>query len=276
VRPSSELARAWRGPGRRFPGGRGSGRARWLLVGLAAVVTIVLVVLLTRPSSGSSRSGPPPTTVPPTTAAATTTLPSKAVPIPEGIAAPVFSRIRTTDPVVFLTIDDGLIRDPAVLRFLEKHRIPVTLFLVTDPAAQGRDYFQRIVDLGATVQDHTIHHQEMPTLTPYGQNTEICKAADQLTALFGRRPWLFRPPGGKYDPETTGEARACGMRAIVLWSGSTNDGRLDLQHPGGLQPGDIILMHFRDDLRENLGVVWEAMQAAGLEPGRLEEYLPPA
>lgn len=235
----------------------------------------MVVVLLFRPSSGSSRSESPTTTAPPATPPVTT-LPSKAVPIAAGSVAPVFTKITTDDPVVFLTIDDGLIRDPAVVRFLEKRRIPVTLFLVTDPAEQGKDYFQRIVDLGATVQDHTIHHEEMPKLTPFAQHTEICKAADELGLLFGRRPWLFRPPGGKYDAETTGEARACGMRAIVLWSGSTNDGRLDLQHPGGLQSGDIILMHFRDDLRKNLEVVWAAMQKAGLEPGRLEEYLTPA
>jgi glycosyltransferase involved in cell wall biosynthesis len=31
-----------------------------------------------------------------------------------------------------------------------------------------------------------------------------------------------------------------------------NDGRLDVQGGGPLQPGDIILMHFRPDLRQNL------------------------
>ena len=235
--------------------------------------TIVLVVVLTRPS-GSSRSEP--ATTAPVTTVPVTTRPSKAVPLSSGPSAPALERIDTNDPVVFLTIDDGLIRDPAAVRFLEKHRIPVTLFLVTEPAKQGRDYFQRFVDLGATVQDHTVDHHELPTLTPFEQHHQICTAADELAVLFGRRPWLLRPPNGKYDPATAGEARACGMRAIVMWSGSTNDGRLDLQHPGGLEPGDIILMHFRDDLRENLEVVWKAMRKAGLRPGRLEEYLPPA
>ena len=272
MKPSSELARAWRGPGRRR-----NGPARWVLVGVVAVAVIVLGLVIVRPTSGSSRSEPPTTTAPPaTTAAPATTLPSSAVPIASGIAAPVFSKIPTTDPVVFLTIDDGLVRDPAVVRFLRTHHIPVTMFLVTGPATDGRAYFQSIVDIGATVQDHTVHHQALRGLAPFTQHTEICKAADVMTVLFGARPWLFRPPEGKYDTETTGEARSCGMRAIVLWNGSTNDGRLDLQHAGSLQAGDIILMHFRDDLRENLEVVWDAMQKAELHPGRLEEYLTPA
>jgi hypothetical protein len=55
-----------------------------------------------------------------------------------------------------------------------------------------------------------------------------------------------------------------------------NDGRLDVQGGGPLQPGDIILMHFRRDLRGNLEVALNAAQAAGLRPAALEQYLTPA
>jgi hypothetical protein len=34
-------------------------------------------------------------------------------------------------------------------------------------------------------------------------------------------------------------------------------------------------MHFRPDLLQNLRVALRAAKDAGLEPGRLEEYLPP-
>jgi hypothetical protein len=48
-------------------------------------------------------------------------------------------------------------------------------------------------------------------------------------------------------------------------------------HWGGpLQPGDIILMHFRTDLRGNLEVALNAARAAGLQPAALEQYLTPA
>jgi hypothetical protein len=55
-----------------------------------------------------------------------------------------------------------------------------------------------------------------------------------------------------------------------------NDGRLDVQGGGPLQAGDIILMHFRPDLRGNLEVALKAARAAGLQPAALEQYLTPA
>jgi hypothetical protein len=60
----------------------------------------------------------------------------------------------------------------------------------------------------------------------------------------------------------------------VLWRASTNDGRLDTQGEP-LQAGDIILMHFRTDLRTNLEVALNTIHAAGLRPARLEDYLTP-
>ena len=55
-----------------------------------------------------------------------------------------------------------------------------------------------------------------------------------------------------------------------------NDGRLDIQGGGRLQPGDVILMHFRRDLRQNLEVALSAAQSAGLRPAPLEQYLTPS
>ena len=70
-------------------------------------------------------------------------------------------------------------------------------------------------------------------------------------------------------------ARRCGIRAVVTWRATMNDGSLDVQRGGPLQPGDIILMHFRPDLRGNLEVALNAAQAAGLQPAALEQYLTP-
>jgi hypothetical protein len=71
-------------------------------------------------------------------------------------------------------------------------------------------------------------------------------------------------------------ARRCGIRAVVTWRATMNNGRLDVQGGGPLQPGDIILMHFRPDLRQNLEVALDAARAAGLQPAPLEDYLTPA
>jgi peptidoglycan/xylan/chitin deacetylase (PgdA/CDA1 family) len=177
--------------------------------------------------------------------------------------------------VVFFTIDDGIVRDPAAIDFIRVNHIPVTLFLLPNPVQQDPGYFRSLVQLGATVQDHTVHHVSLKTLSSAVQVQEICGSLDLLQTTFGNRPWLFRPPYGDYNAATQTAVRQCGLQAIVTWQGTMNDGVLRLQHPGTLQPGDIILMHFRPDLRQNLEVLLNATRAAGLIPAPLEQYLPP-
>ena len=194
--------------------------------------------------------------------------------IPDGPLAPVYSRLATTDPVVFFTIDDGLVRDPAVVDFIKSHRLPVTLFPVKVPVHDDQAYFDQFRALGASIQDHTVTHPDLRKLGESALRKEICTPADDDAARFGQRPWLFRPPFGFMDHRVKYMARACGLRAIVLWAGTMNDGRLDVTG-GKLKAGDIILMHFRTDLLQNLQVLTDAAKAAGLTPAPLESYLPP-
>jgi peptidoglycan/xylan/chitin deacetylase (PgdA/CDA1 family) len=76
------------------------------------------------------------------------------------------------------------------------------------------------------------------------------------------------------NSNTAFAARSCGIRAIVLWKAATNDGRVDTQG-GPLIAGDIVLMHFRADLRQNLENVLNAAKAQGLRPAYLSDYLTP-
>jgi hypothetical protein len=62
------------------------------------------------------------------------------------------------------------------------------------------------------------------------------------------------------------------MKALILWRGATNDGRLDIVG-GQFHPGDILLMHFRTDLVQNLRLVLDRAEAEGYKIGRLEDYL---
>ena len=196
--------------------------------------------------------------------------------IPAGPVAPVISRVATTDPVVFFTIDDGLVQDPAVVDYLRAQRIPVTLFPVPAYVHQNSGYFQAIHALGASIQDHTgSTRPDLRRLGDAAQQTEICGPLDEYTDQFGARPWLFRPPFGGISPALPVIARGCGIRAVVLWQATMNDGVLRTQG-GPLQRGDIILMHFRADLRQNLEAALNAARDLGLHPAALEQYLTPA
>jgi peptidoglycan/xylan/chitin deacetylase (PgdA/CDA1 family) len=126
--------------------------------------------------------------------------------------------------------------------------------------------------LGATIQDHTLTHPQLRTLGWSDQHHQICDEIPDLTSIYGTRPTLFRPPYGEWNETTRSIVAGCGLRALILWRGATNDGRLDIVS-GHFNPGDIILMHFRKDLIENLQLVLSRAQAEGYKIGRLEDYL---
>ena len=108
-----------------------------------------------------------------TTTSTPTTLPATPVAIQGGSVAPVISRVPTTNPVVFFTIDDGQVRDPAVIDFLRDQHIPVTMFVLPNFLHEDPAYFQSIHALGASVQDHTISHADLRKLDSAAQQREI-------------------------------------------------------------------------------------------------------
>jgi peptidoglycan/xylan/chitin deacetylase (PgdA/CDA1 family) len=94
---------------------------------------------------------------------------------------------------------------------------------------------------------------------------------------FGIHETLFRPPFGDYDQTTLRAVHDCGLKAAFHWSETVNGGQVFYQTANHhIQAGDIILMHFRPDLRQNLEVALNAARAAGLRPAALEQYLTPA
>ena len=126
---------------------------------------------------------------------------------------------------------------------------PVTLFPLPSYVRQNPDYFRAIHDLGASVQDHTVTHRDLRRLGTGARQSEIRGPLDEFAAQFGARPWLFRPPFGvlhhRGGPDDRGVVR---IAVPVTWRATINDGVLRTQG-GPLRAGDIILMHFRSDLR---------------------------
>jgi peptidoglycan/xylan/chitin deacetylase (PgdA/CDA1 family) len=189
-------------------------------------------------------------------------------------AAPMLGEIATTQPVAFLTIDDGFVRHPEALQLLQEANVPVSLFLVSGVADDDPGYFADLQAAGATIQAHSIDHEILKG-RPYDfQRHEICGSADRLGELFGLRPTLFRAPGGAYDQTTLQAAADCGMKAVLFWREAVNDGVLQFQRSDGVvHPGDIILMHFRESYVEDFLAAVNGIAASGLTPARLEDYL---
>jgi peptidoglycan/xylan/chitin deacetylase (PgdA/CDA1 family) len=178
--------------------------------------------------------------------------------------------------VAFITIDDGgMARTTDALEFIKRAKIPVTLFLNSPAAASHTSYFKAIKDTGARIQDHTVTHRKLKGQTYDFQRKEIGDCADKIEQLFGQRPYLFRPPFGEYDAVTLRAARDCGMRVSFFWTQTVKDGIVRYQTTNEIvKPGDVMLMHFRPNLADDLLGALNAMHKSGLTPARLEDYIP--
>jgi peptidoglycan/xylan/chitin deacetylase (PgdA/CDA1 family) len=186
----------------------------------------------------------------------------------------MLASIETSQPVAFLTIDDGYVRHPEALQLLREAGVPVSLFLVSGVVDEDPGFFADLQAAGATIQAHSIDH-EIVKGRPYGvQRRQICGSADRLGELFGARPTLFRAPGGAYDRTTLQAAADCGMKAVLFWREAVNDGVLQFQRSDQVvHPGDIILMHFRQSYVEDFLAAVNGIAASGLTPARIEDYL---
>jgi peptidoglycan/xylan/chitin deacetylase (PgdA/CDA1 family) len=191
-----------------------------------------------------------------------------------GPLAPVYSRVPTTQKVIFIGIDDGLVRDPKVVQLLAQAHIPFSAFLVQSAATADPAYWNEVQHVGGTVESHTIHHLDLTKLSAADQRLEICGTLDPYQQEFGRRPTLFRPPYGLYNDSVRKIAASCGFKAIIMWMASTNPGRIDFQE-GTIHPGDIFLMHWRTDLYDDLRALLALCHQDGYAIGRLEDYFSP-
>jgi peptidoglycan/xylan/chitin deacetylase (PgdA/CDA1 family) len=187
---------------------------------------------------------------------------------------PVLSRIPTDKPVVFLGIDDGLVRSTETFTWLVSHKLPFTLFLEDDLASKDYDYFREIQDAGMTIQDHTISHADLSTLNLEQQKAEICGSADKFQTAFGTRPTLFRPPYGSFNDLTKQAAAECGMKALIVWHAKANGGSIQFQDGNThFLPGDIVLMHFRQEFLQDMQAFEDQVVKDHLQVGRLEDWI---
>ena len=188
---------------------------------------------------------------------------------------PVITNFHTVNPVVFLTIDDGAFKDASVVQMIKDNHIKASLFLAKTFISNNPNFFKQITDLGSLIEDHTISHDTNmgKDMTYQQQKDEICGMADYEAQIYGRRPIFFRPPGGAYSATMLQAAGACGMRAVVTWIAKANGGSMQYQIGDHLRPGDVVLMHFRPEFKQDMQAFINAQNAAGLHTELLEDWI---
>ncbi|MFE3936881.1 polysaccharide deacetylase family protein, partial [Streptomyces goshikiensis] len=186
------------------------------------------------------------------------------------------------EKVVFLTFDDGAEKDPEFLKMAAELKLPLSMFLTDSVASSDYGHFEKLRDngSGSTINNHTLTHPNLRTLSFAAQKKEICGQQDRLEKRFGHRPPLFRPPFGNYNADTLKAASECGISSVVLWRVSMQINNFQYAEGSALKPGDIVLAHFRGkaELKGSTEIemttrMLRRIQEQGYAIGRLEDYL---
>jgi peptidoglycan/xylan/chitin deacetylase (PgdA/CDA1 family) len=160
----------------------------------------------------------------------------------------VFLHVPMTDKVVFVTIDDGIEKDPKFIQMVKDFQIPITISLADVLIRDDYAYFEKLHETGyVSIQNHTVTHPlDMPGLSASRQLDEISGQQEKLRKEYGTTPYIFRPPGGNYDATTIESVREAGLKGLMLWKEAMQITDMEYQTSAHtLNPGDIILCHFR-------------------------------
>jgi peptidoglycan/xylan/chitin deacetylase (PgdA/CDA1 family) len=160
----------------------------------------------------------------------------------------VFSSVPLKDKVVFVTIDDGLEKEPAFIQMVKDFQVPIAINLANLFISDDYAYFEKLYETGyVSIQNHTVDHPlSMPSLSAAQQLHQIAGQQEILHKQYGVTPYIFRPPGGNYDESTIAAAGQAGLKGVMLWKEAMQISDMQYQTAAHrLSPGDIVLCHFR-------------------------------
>ena len=195
----------------------------------------------------------------------------------------IFSKVPTSEKICFVTIDDGIDKDPAFIQMVKDFQIPITCSLADTLIRDDYAYFEQLYETGyMSIQNHTVNHPlSMPSLSYQEQLDEIADQQTKLHKEYGVTPYIFRPPGGNYDSVTREATRAAGLKGMMLWKEAMEIEDMEYQTSDRhLQPGDIILCHFRgpaqlkgETMVEMMTHLYSHIQAQGFTVADVTRYV---
>jgi peptidoglycan/xylan/chitin deacetylase (PgdA/CDA1 family) len=132
-------------------------------------------------------------------------------------------RIKTTEKKIYLTFDDGPIPDVTewVLEQLALFNAKATFFCVGENVLKHPEIFEKIVNLGHLVANHTQNHLKgWKTETElYLDNFHLCESS--IATIKKEKSNLFRPPYGQLKRKQASEILK--THKIWMWSVLTKD-----------------------------------------------------
>jgi len=189
----------------------------------------------------------------------------------------VVSRLRTDEPLVALTFDDGPNPDatPAILDALGARGVKGSFFILGRHAERWPHLVRRIAEEGHCVCNHGYYHRKLHFKSPSYVRNDLQLGTRAIGDASGVRPAFFRAPHGFRSPWVTAIARSMGQRTVG-WSKGVWDSAL----PGveviaertvrAARPGAILLLHDGDGY-DPLGDRTQTARAVPLVVDRIRE-----
>ncbi len=170
-------------------------------------------------------------------------------------------RIKTAQPEIYLTFDDGPVDGPTdfVLDQLENAKIKSTFFCIGDNIRKHPHLFKRILTGGHVVANHTFNHLNgwKTTNDQYVKNITLFE--QQLNNAGAESSTLFRPPYGRI---TFSQAKLLTNFKIIMWDVLTQDYNKNLDAEkclrgsiNAVRPGSIVVFHDSFKAEKNLRYV---------------------
>lgn len=208
----------------------------------------------------------------------------------------VHSRLKTREKVIALTLDacgsrGGKGYDDALIRYLEQHRIPATLFINARWIDANPDTFKKLsANPLFEIANHGLLHRpaSVSGRAVYGISgtgtiaelvTEIEGNARKIFALTGKRPRCYRSGTAYYDEVAVKISRRLGQEVIgfsILGDAGATYNREQVRTALlKATPGDIALLHMNHPEGETAEGVFDALpelQRRGFRFVALSEY----
>ncbi len=189
----------------------------------------------------------------------------------------------TSRPRIALTFDAGGPSTPtsSILDILAKHHVHSTFFITGDWANLYPDLVRRIHTDGHEIGNHTMHHDDLRTLSDVGVCTELNQANQVISGITGvtTRPY-YRPPYGGRDSRVRSLAANLGYRTVYWtidtldWQTTATPDSITKKVMDNLRNGVIVLMHAGSDVEaRTLDGLMTKIEAMGYEMVTVTEVL---
>ena len=194
---------------------------------------------------------------------------------------------------VAITIDDGAGKELVrrTLDYLKEHNVSATLFPMGSSVDHAPDIWNRAVEEGHELGNHTYSHAYLTNLNEEQIRSELNSWQEAVDNAVGEpyRTYYFRPPGmyGFTNPDSNRSKRYQEIIAekgmfTVLWdielvyalrNETATPARITEHVLSNAQGGSIVLLHFTPNDINALPDIITGLRARGLEPCSLRELL---